>query len=102
LAGSDQEFTVAYQVILDAIADVSLASAVVQSIAYVWTVVLGTFIVRAVTSDQKIAEQATMNATVSDATASVEAVGFGWMKCLLVSGVSLFVTIIALSLFLGL
>ena len=102
LAGSDQEFTVAYQIILDTIADVSLASAVVQSIAYVWTVVLGTFIVRAVTSDQKIAEQATMNATVSDATASIEVVGFSWMKCLLVSGVSLFVTIIALSLFLGL
>jgi hypothetical protein len=102
LAGSDQEFTVAYQVILDAIAHVSLASAVVQSIAYVWTVVLGMFIVRAVTSDQKIAEQATMNATVSDVTASVEVVGFSWMKCLLVSGVSLFVTIIALSLFLGL
>lgn len=102
LAGSDQEFTVAYQIILDTIADVSLASAVVQSIAYVWTVVLGTFIVRAVTSDQKIAEQATMNATVSDATASIKVVGFSWMKCLLVSGVSLFVTIIALSLFLGL
>jgi hypothetical protein len=101
LAGSDQEYTVAYQVILDTIADVALASVVVESIAYVWIVVLGTFIVRAVTSDQKIAEQATMNATVSDATASVEVVGFSWMKCLLVSGVSLFVTIIALRLFLG-
>jgi hypothetical protein len=99
LAGSDEEFTVAYQVILDTIADVTLAVAVVQAITYIWTVVLGTFIVRAVTSDKKIAEQATMSATVSDATASIEVVPFSWMKCLLVSGVSLFVTIIVLGLF---
>ena len=101
LAGSDQEFTVAYQVILDTIAPVSLAAAVVQAVVYVWTVVLGAFIVRAVTSDKKIAEQAATGATVSDATASSEVIGFGWMKCLFVSGVSLFVTIIALGLFLG-
>jgi hypothetical protein len=100
LAGSDEEFTVAYQVIIDTIADVTLAAAVVQAVTYVWTVILGTFVVRAVTSDKKIAEQA-MGPTVSDATASIEVEGFSWMKCLLVSGVSLFVTIILLGLFLG-
>lgn len=100
LAGSEEEFTMAYQVIVDAIAPVTLAAAAVQAVTYVWTVILGTFIVRAVTSDKKIAEQA-MGPTVSDATASIEVEGLGWMKCLLVSGVSLFVTIILLGLFLG-
>ncbi|MBN1357365.1 hypothetical protein JW988_01215 [Candidatus Bathyarchaeota archaeon] len=99
LAGSNEEFTVAYQVILDTIADVTLAVAVVQAFSYIWTVVLGTFVVRAVTGDKKIAEQATMSATVSEATTSIEAVPFSWMKCLLVSGLSLFVTIIVLGLF---
>jgi hypothetical protein len=102
LAGAPGEFEAAYQVILDTIAPITLATAVVQAITYVWTVTLGTFIVRAVTSDKKIAEKVGMGATTAEATASSEVTGFNWMKCLLVSGVSLFVTIILLGLFLGL
>jgi hypothetical protein len=101
LAGSQEEFQAAYQVILEIVSPVTLATAVVQAVSYVWTVVLGTFIVRAVTSDKKIAEQVSMGATISDVSSSINTVGFGWMKCLLVSGVSLFATIIILALFLG-
>jgi hypothetical protein len=101
LAGNQEEFNIAYQVILDTIADVTLAVAIVQIFTYVWTVVLGTFVVRAVTTNKKIAEQVTTGTTVSDVAADSDIEGFGWMKCLLVSGVSLFVTIILLSLFLG-
>jgi hypothetical protein len=102
LAGAPGEFNVAYQTILDAIAPITLATAVVQAVIYIWTVILGTFIVRAVTSDKKIAEQLGMGATTAEATSSNEVAGFSWMKCLFVSGVSLFVTIILLGLFLGL
>ena len=101
LAGAPEEFDVAYKVILDNIASVTSATAVVQAAIYIWTVVLGTFIVRAVTSDAKIAEQLGMGATVSDANSRGDVAGFGWMKCLLVSGVSLFVTIILLGLLFG-
>jgi hypothetical protein len=101
LAGAPGEFEGAYQVILDTIAPITLATAVVQAIAYVWTVILGTFIVRAITTDKKIAEQVSMGATTAETTPGSEVVGFNWMKCLLVSGVSLFVTIILLGLFLG-
>jgi hypothetical protein len=100
LAGAPGEFEVAYQVILDTIASVTMATAVVQAAIYIWTVVLGTFIVRAVTSDPKIAEQANTSAT-SDAPATSEVEGFSWMKCLLISGLSLFVTIILLGLLFG-
>jgi hypothetical protein len=101
LAGAQNEFNMAYQVILDTIAPITYATAVVQAIIYIWTVVLGTFIVRAVTSDQKIAQQANMGAAATETTVSSEVEGLGWMKCLFVSGVSLFVTIILLGLFLG-
>jgi hypothetical protein len=101
LAGSPGEFEVAYQGVLDAISSITLATAVVQAATYVWTVALGTFIVRAVTSDSKIAEQAGAGTTVSDSTASSDVAGFSWMKCLFVSGVSLFVTIILLGLLFG-
>jgi hypothetical protein len=102
LAGTSGEFNVAYRAILDTIAPITLATAVVQAIVYIWTVALGTFIVRAVTSDKKIAEQLGMGTTTAETTAGNEVAGFSWMKCLFVSGVSLFVTIILLGLFLGL
>jgi hypothetical protein len=101
LAGAPGEFEVAYQVILDTIAQVTLATAVLQAAIYVWTVALGTFVVRAVTGDTKVAEQANMGKTVVDATASSGVTAFSWMKSLLVSGVSLFVTIILLGLLFG-
>ena len=101
LAGAPGEFDVAYQVILDTIAQVSFATAILQAAVYVWTVALGTFVVRAVTGDTKVAEQANMGKTVVDATASSGVTAFSWMKSLLVSGVSLFVTIILLGLLFG-
>jgi hypothetical protein len=101
LAGPPGESAVAYQVILDEIAFVNLAGGIIQVAMWVWTVVLGTFIIRAITSDKKIAEQVSMGKTASDATISGEVTGFSWMKCLLVSGASLFLTTIILGLLLG-
>lgn len=101
LAGTSGEFEVAYQVILDKIAFVTLVGGIIQSVVYVWIVALGTFIVRAITSDKKIAEQVSMGKPALDTTISGEVKGFSWMKCLLVSGASLFLTIIILGFLLG-
>lgn len=101
LVGPLGEYAVAFQAILDSIASITFVTAIIQAAIYIWTVALGTFIVHAVTSDAKIAEQLGMSATTSDATPSNSAEGFSWMKCLLVSGVSLFVTIIILGLLFG-
>lgn len=101
LAGTSGEFEVAYQVILDKIAFVTLVGGIIQSVVYVWIVALGTFIVRAITSDKKIAEQVSMGKPALDTTISGEVTGFSWMKCLLVSGASLFLTIIILGFLLG-
>jgi hypothetical protein len=76
LAGPPGEFQVAYQVILDAIALATLVSTIIQVAVYVWTVTLGTFIVRAITE-------------------------FAWGKSLLVSGGGLLLTVIILGLLLG-
>jgi hypothetical protein len=101
LAGTPGEFEVAYQVILDEIAFVTLVGGIIQSVVYVWVIALGTFIVRAITGDEKIAEQVSMGKVASDTTISRDVTAFGWMKCLLVSGASLFLTIIILGLLLG-
>jgi hypothetical protein len=101
LAGAPEEFAVAYQGILDAIASVNSASVALQLVIYGWTVALGTFITRAITGNKKIAEQLGMGAAASDATGIGEITGFSWMKCLLVSGASLFLTVIILGLLLG-
>lgn len=71
LAGTTGEFEVAYQVILDKISFVSNVGTVIQVAVYAWIVALGTFITN----------------TISD---------LGWMKSLLVSGVSLLLTVIVL------
>jgi hypothetical protein len=101
LAGTPGEFEVAYQVILDEIASVNMVSYTLQLVVWMWTIALGTFIVRAITSDKKIAEQVSMGKTALDTTISGEVTGFSWMKCLLVSGASFFLTIIILGLLLG-
>jgi len=101
LAGVTGEFEVAYQVILDKIAFVTLVGGIIQSVVYVWIVALGTFITRAITGDEKIAEQVRMGKVASDTIISRDVTEFGWMKCLLVSGLSLFLTIIILGLLLG-
>lgn len=101
LAGTPGEFEVAYQVILDEIASVNMVSYILQLVVWVWTIALGTFITRAITSDKKIAEQVSMGKPALDTTISGEVTGFSWMKCLLVSGVSVFLTSIILSFLLG-
>ena len=101
LAGTPGEFEVAYQVILDKIAFVTLVGGIIQVAIYVWTVALGAFITRAITGDKKIAEQVSMGKVTSDTTISSDVTAFSWMKCLLVSGASLFLTIIILGFILG-
>jgi hypothetical protein len=101
LTGVPGEFEVAYQVILDEIASINLVGVTIQAAIWVWTFALGTFITRAITSDKKIAEQASMGQTASDTTVSGEVTGFSWMKCILVSGASLFLTSIILGFLLG-
>ena len=100
LAGVPGEFEVAYQVILDEIASVNLVGGIIQAAMWVWTVALGTFITRAITSDKKIAEKTSMGQTASETTVSGKP-GFSWIKCLLVSGASLFLTSIILGFILG-
>jgi hypothetical protein len=101
LAGTPGEFDVAYQVILDKIAFVTLVGGILQVAIYVWTVALGAFITRAITGDKKIAEQVSMGKVTSDTTISSDVTAFSWMKCLLVSGASLLLTIIILGFILG-
>ena len=92
------EFEAARDVLLGQLANINMAEYIIQSAIWVWTVALGTFIVRAMTGDKKIAEQVNMGKAVMDATASSEVMEFSWMKCFLVSGLSMFLTIIILGL----
>jgi hypothetical protein len=101
LAGTPGEFDVAYQAILDKIAFVTLVGGILQVAIYVWTVALGAFITRAITGDKKIAEQVSKGKVTSDTTISSDVTAFSWMKCLLVSGASLLLTIIILGFILG-
>jgi hypothetical protein len=95
------EADAAYQAILDEIGFINTVIYVLQLVVWVWTVALGTFITRAITGDKKIAEQTSMGKVTSDTTTSSDVTAFSWMKCLLVSGVSLLLTTIILG-FLGL
>jgi hypothetical protein len=95
------EADAAYQAILDEIGFINTVIYVLQLVVWVWTVALGTFITRAITGDKKIAEQVSMGKVTSDTTTSSDVTAFSWMKCLLVSGVSLLLTTIILG-FLGL
>ena len=99
--GPLSEYEVAYQVILDSFAEVTSANAAIQVAMYIWTVILGTFVVRAVTGDKKTAEQLATGTYASEAAASGNVEAFSWGKCFIVSGVSLFVTIILLGLLFG-
>jgi hypothetical protein len=76
LAGVPGEFDVAYQVILNAIATVTLIGSIVQVAMYVWTIALGAIITSAITA-------------------------FGWLKSLLVSGASFLLTLLILGFILG-
>jgi len=94
------EFEAARDVLLNQLATINMVEYILQAAIWVWTVALGTFIVRAMTGYKKIAEQVGMGKAALDATASSDVMEFSWMKCLLVSGASMFLTIIILG-FLG-
>ena len=95
------EFQSAYNILLNQIADVNLVSYIVQAAVWVWIVGLGAFITRAITGDKQIAEQVAVGKTPLETTSAGEVQAFSWMKCLLVSGAGLFLTIIIMG-FLGL
>ena len=101
LAYVSGEFEVARDVLFNQLATVNLAEYILQAVVWVWTVALGAYITRAITGDKKIAEQVSMGKVTSDTTISSDVTEFSWMKCLLVSGASLFLTIIILSFLLG-
>jgi len=94
------EFSTAYNVLLNQIATVNMASYIVQAVMWVWLVALGTFVTRAITGDKQIAEHLSMGKITEGTTSSSEVTAFSWMKCVLVSGASLFLTIVILG-FLG-
>jgi hypothetical protein len=98
LAYISGEFEVAYEVLFNQIATVNTLGYIIQGAVWVWIVALGTFITRAITGDKKIAEQLSMGKAASGTTVSSEVTEFSWMKCLLVSGASMFLTIIILGL----
>ena len=101
LAYVSGESEVARDVLLNQLATVNLVGYILQVVVWAWTVALGAFITRAITGDKKIAEQLSMGKVTSDTTISSDVTEFSWMKCLLVSGASLFLTIIILGFILG-
>ena len=96
LAYVSGEFEMARDVLLNQLATVNMVANILQGVVWVWLIALGAFITRAITGDKKIAEQVRMGKAPSDAAVTIEVTEFSWMKCLLVSGVSLFLTIILL------
>jgi hypothetical protein len=101
LAYVSGESEVARDLLLNQLATVNLVGYILQVVVWAWTVALGAFITRAITGDKKIAEQLSMGKVTSDTTISSDVTEFSWMKCLLVSGASLFLTIIILGFILG-
>ncbi|MCX8153911.1 MAG: hypothetical protein N3E52_05715, partial [Candidatus Bathyarchaeota archaeon] len=99
LAGAPAESEAARQALLNSISFVSSVGGIVQIIVYVWIIALVAFIIRAITGDEKIAEQ-TRKTSIDTSVGHVVA-PFGWMKCLFVSGISLFLTVIILGFLLG-
>jgi hypothetical protein len=87
LAGVPGEFNVAYQLILDEIAAVSLAGVIIQYVVYVWIAALGTIITRDITAK-----------AVEGAPSAPQ---FGVMKSILTSVASLFLSILILGFVLG-
>jgi hypothetical protein len=90
LAGVSGEFTVAYQVILDAIATITTVSGVIQAVMYVWIIALGAIITHDATAQ-----------AVEGAAAPMVAAPFGWLKSILTSAASFLLTLIILGFVLG-
>jgi hypothetical protein len=87
LAGVPGEFDVAYQVILDSIATVTLISSIVQIAVYVWIVALGAIIAH------------DMTAQAVEGAPTVQQ--FGWLKSILTSAASFLLTLLILGFVLG-
>jgi hypothetical protein len=83
LAGVPGEFDVAYQVILDAVATVTLISSIVQVAIYVWIIALDAIITHDITAQ-----------AIEGAPSFPQ---FGWMKSILTSAASFLLTLIILS-----
>jgi hypothetical protein len=82
-AGVPGEFDVANQVVLQALEQVTSIGGIVQIAVWLWTIGLGTFIVRAVPSP----------APVVPGEATETSGQLSWLKCLLVSAASFVLTI---------
>jgi hypothetical protein len=87
LASVPGESAVAYKVILDEVAQVSLIGGIVQVIIYVWIVALGTIITRDITT------------RAVEGSPGVQQ--FSWTKSLLVSAASFLLTLLILGFILG-
>ena len=100
-AGVPGEFDAANQAILSALDQVSFVGGIVTIAVYIWTIGLGTFIIRAATG----ASAATATGAVTPATGEV-VVGmqpsqFGWLKCIVISAASFLLTILILGFVFG-
>jgi hypothetical protein len=87
LAGVSGEFQVAYQVIVDSVATVTLISGIIQAVIYVWIIALGSIIAHDIT------------AQIVEGVAGVQQ--FGWMKSILTSAASFLLTLLILGFVLG-
>ena len=99
LANVPGEYDVVAQAILNGRVQANQAGSIVQVAVYVWTIALGAFITRAVTSGVGIVATKTEN-TPSDARVAFPQ-QFGWLKSLLVSAASFLLSILIMGFVLG-
>lgn len=93
LADVPGESAVAYQTVQNSIAQVLLIGSIVQIAVYVWTIGLGTFIVRYATGVAPASSPLVPTTTETENAPVLAPPQFGWLKCLLVSAVSFVLTI---------
>ena len=99
LANVPGEFDVAAQVILNGRAQANQAGSIVQVAVYVWTIALGAFITRTITSGSRVVATSAETAP-SDVTIPFPQ-QFGWLKSLLVSAASFLLSILIIGFVLG-
>jgi len=99
LAGIPGESDLAYVTVDNTISQVLTIGNTVQVIVYIWIIALGAFIVREITAIAPVAGPTDISAPEAEPTLGPRQ--FGWLKCLLVSGVALVLTVTILG-FLGL
>jgi hypothetical protein len=90
-AGIQGEFEAANQAILMALEQATSVSGIIQIVVYVWTIALGAFIVRDVSTTLAVSTGEMPSGTQTQ---------FNWVKCLLVSAASFLLTLLILA-FLG-